>query len=375
MRVLVEQSYREANRWLANLCAANGSRLVEPGLSIQLLMGGVEVDEEAWFLHPERPTILIGTAFRPLISSSRSLVCSPARRLAPRVYDGGGGGGLGGSLSDMNLSVGGRPPLALSGAWRCLASSPLTNLPKPPQQFRGYHTTVTGLYNGMIAPLTPAAIKGAIWYQGENNNGRGAQYQVLLPKLIVDWRKRFSSGDFPFYITQLANFEAYDELPRESGWTQIQEAQRVVSERVPGTGLAVINDLGAADDIHPTNKQDVGLRLALLALARDYGKPVEYSGPTLKSHEVRGSSILLRFAHSAGGLSLRGDTDRVFAIAGDDKKFVWAKPVVQNDTISISSPEVPKPVAVRFAWSNNPRATLVNGAGLPASLFRTDDDR
>lgn len=294
--------------------------------------------------------------------------------IAVRVFDGGGGGGLGGLVSDMKLSAAGEPPLTLSGPWRCLASSPLAGLPKPPQQFRGYHTTVTGLYNGMIAPLTPAAIKGVIWYQGENNNGRGAQYQVLLPKLIADWRSRFSAGDFPFYITQLANFEAHDELPRDSGWTQIQEAQRIISERVPNSGLAVINDLGDADDIHPTNKQDVGLRLALLALAKDYGKQIAWSGPVLKSYEVQGSSILIRFAHTEGGLVLRGDPNRVFAIAGDDQKFVWATPVIRGDSVSISSPEVAKPTAARFAWSNNPRATLINGAGLSASLFRTDED-
>ncbi|MCE9603525.1 MAG: 9-O-acetylesterase [Planctomycetia bacterium] len=300
-----------------------------------------------------------------LVKAGRNLI-------ALRVVDGGGGGGLGGLESDMKLTSVGEPPISLAGAWRCLASAPMEKLPKPPLQFRGYHTTVTGLYNGMIAPLAPAAIKGAIWYQGENNNGRGAQYQVLLPKLIADWRKSFSADDFPFYITQLANFEAHDEAPRYTGWTQIQEAQRLVSERVSKSGLAVINDIGAAGDIHPTNKQDVGLRLALLALAKDYGKQVEYSGPTLKSHAIEGSAVVLRFDHAEGGLSLRGDADRVFAIAGEDGKFVWAKPVVQGDTITVSSSEIAKPVAVRFAWSNNPRATLYNGAGLPAALFRTD---
>lgn len=300
------------------------------------------------------------------------LVKAGKNLIAVRVYDGGGGGGMAGPASDMKLTAEGNPPLSLAGSWRCLAAAPLEKFPKPPKQFRGYHTTVTGLYNGMIAPLTPAAIKGAIWYQGENNNGRGAQYQILLPTLIADWRKRFSADDFPFYIVQLANFEAHDQQPRMSGWTEIQAAQLAVSQQVPKTGLAVINDVGDAADIHPINKQDVGLRLALQALANDYGKPVECSGPTLQSHTIVGNSITLKFAHAAGGLSLRGDAEHVFAIAGEDRKFVWAKPVIKGDTIEVSSPEVPRPIAVRFAWSNNPRATLHNGAGLPASLFRTD---
>lgn len=308
---------------------------------------------------------LIHTVPGRLVKAGRNLI-------AVRVYDGGGGGGMAGAASDMKLTAPGEPPLSLAGSWRCLAAAPLDQFSKPPKQFRGYHTTVTGLYNGMIAPLTPAAIKGAIWYQGENNNGRGAQYQILLPTLIADWRKRFSADEFPFYIVQLANFEAHDQLPRMSGWTEIQAAQLAVSQQVPKTGLAVINDVGAAADIHPINKQDVGVRLALHALAKDYGKPVEYSGPKLQSHTIVGNSIKLKFAHAAGGLSLRGDAEHVFAIAGEDRKFVWAKPVIEGDTITVSSPTVAKPIAVRFAWSNNPRATLHNGAGLPASLFRTD---
>lgn len=232
---------------------------------------------------------------------------------------------------------------------------------------------VTVLYNGMIAPLLPFAIKGAIWYQGESNADRANQYRRLLPAMIQDWRSHFGVGAFPFYIVQLANFQAVAEQPRDNAWAELREAQALTAKKVPHSGLAVAIDIGDAKDIHPKNKAEVGRRLALWALAKDYGKKVECSGPWYKSMKLRGDSIRLSFDHIDGGLVARGGELKGFAIAGEDHKFVWANAVIEKNQIVVSSPAVAKPVAVRYAWDINPVCNLFNQSGLPAVPFRTDD--
>ncbi len=232
----------------------------------------------------------------------------------------------------------------------------------------------TVLYNGMIAPIVPFGIKGAIWYQGESNAGRAFQYRSLLPTMIKDWRNRFESGEFPFYIVQLANFTAIKPEPAESDWAELREAQLMTAESLPHTWLAVITDIGDDKDIHPKNKQDVGKRLALAALGRDYGVKGEYSGPIYKSMDKVLGGIKLKFDHVGGGLMAKeGESLKGFSIAGEDKKFVWADAKVKNGSIVVSSPQVQNPVAVRYAWANNPVANLYNKEGLPASPFRTDN--
>lgn len=227
----------------------------------------------------------------------------------------------------------------------------------------------TALYNGMIAPLIPYRIKGAIWYQGESNAGRAYQYRSLLPTMITDWRKDWGQGNFPFLIVQLAGWE-----PGGMAWPELCEAQMMTAQKLPDTGIAAALDIGDRTDIHPKNKQEVGRRLALVAERMVYGEKVVDSGPVYKSMKVQGDKIRVNFTHVDGGLVAKGDAPLTsFTIAGADQKFVDADAVIDGDTVVVSSPDVPKPVAVRYAWSPFPECSLYNKAGLPAFLFRTDN--
>ena len=228
------------------------------------------------------------------------------------------------------------------------------------------------LYNGMLNPLVPYGIKGAIWYQGESNAGRAKDYRELMALMIGDWRERFGQGDFPFYVVQLANYMKRSDQPTDTAWAALRESQYLITKTVKNTGMSVTIDIGVGEDIHPKNKQDVGLRLALVALAKDYGKPIECSGPVYKELKVDGANAVLSFDHLGGGLTVTGDKLTGFAIAGDDKKFVWADAKIVGDTVVLSAAGVAKPVAVRYAWADNPECSLSNKAGLPAVPFRTD---
>jgi sialate O-acetylesterase len=248
----------------------------------------------------------------------------------------------------------------------------------PADKKKGWNPNqVTVLYNGMIDPIEPLAIKGAIWYQGESNAGRARQYRTLLPTLIRDWRGHFSGGDFPFFIVQLASFQPEVDKPTESQWAELREAQDLTAKTVGHSAIAVATDIGDAKDIHPKNKQDVGHRLALDALALAYGQDVEYAGPTYTKLDVDGDKAVLHFGHLGGGLEAKGGEPlKGFAIAGDDHKFVNADARIEGDTIVVSSPEVQHPAAVRYAWANNAMSdNLFNKAGLPAPPFRTDSPR
>ena len=237
----------------------------------------------------------------------------------------------------------------------------------------GHSHSPAGLYNAMIAPLIPYGIGGAIWYQGESNASRAYQYRTLFPAMIKNWRNDWGQDDFPFLFVQLANFMAIDPEPAESMWAELREAQLMTLD-LPNTGMAVIIDIGEANDIHPKNKQDVGKRLALWALAKSYGKELVYSGPIYKSMKIEGNEIILYFDHVGGGLIAAGDGPlKGFAIAGADRKFVRADAKMDGDNIVVSSGEVSGPVAVRYAWADNPVCNLYNEEGLPASPFRTDN--
>jgi sialate O-acetylesterase len=227
----------------------------------------------------------------------------------------------------------------------------------------------------MIAPLIPYGIKGTLWYQGENNVSRGAQYRTLLPLLIQDWRQRWGEGNFPFYIVQLANYNDAVAEPGESGRALVREAQLQAGEQLPNCGVAVTIDLGEAHNIHPVRKPEVGHRLALIALNRAYGIKQEDSGPIYNNMTVEGGQVRLTFQHLGGGLVAQGGPPlKEFAIAGADRKFVWADARIDGDTVVVSSASVPNPVAVRYAWADNPAGcNLYNAAGLPASPFRTDN--
>ena len=230
------------------------------------------------------------------------------------------------------------------------------------------------LYNGMIAPIVSYGIRGAIWYQGESNAGRAYQYRALFPAMIQNWRSSWGQGAFPFFFVQLANFRQVKENPEDSAWAELREAQ-LMALSLPNTGMAVAIDIGEADDIHPKNKQDVGLRLALGAEATVYGMDQPHSGPIYRSMAVEGDKIRLRFDHANGGLKAKGDMLKGFAIAGQDSKFVWAEAKIDGNDVLVWSKDVQQPVAVRYAWADNPVCNLYNGADLPASPFRTDDWR
>lgn len=229
------------------------------------------------------------------------------------------------------------------------------------------------LFNGKIMPLIPFAIRGAIWYQGESNSGIGDLYGMQLAMMIKDWRARWGY-DFPFAWVQLPNFHQPQKEPVEdSGWVMVREGM-LKCLNLPKTGMAIALDVGEANDIHPTRKQEVGKRLGMWALADVYGqKGVAACGPLPSGHEVRGNEIVVSFKHTDGGLVAKDGAVKGFAIAGADKKWVKAEAKISGDKVVVSSPEVKAPVAVRYAWAANPEFSLYNGAGIPASPFRTDD--
>ncbi|MFS2188388.1 sialate O-acetylesterase [Mucilaginibacter sp. Mucisp84] len=287
-----------------------------------------------------------------------------------RVFDSGGGGGLYGA-DEMQLVSASGEKISLAGTWDYKVGFNIKSLPPMPVSNNPNRLAV--LYNAMINPLTPMAIRGVIWYQGEANTGRPGQYNELFEGMINGWRTIWNEGNFPFYFVQLANWQKREADPVASGWAELREAQTKTLE-LPNTGMAVAADLGEADNIHPKNKQEVGRRLALVALDKTYHKKQSYSGPMYKSQKIDGDKIELSFNYTDGGLKAQGgDNMQGFAIAGEDKKFYWATAVIKGNRVIVSSPDVTNPVAVRYAWANNPVSTLYNGVGLPASPFRTDN--
>ncbi|WP_344853594.1 sialate O-acetylesterase [Pedobacter jeongneungensis] len=288
-----------------------------------------------------------------------------------RVFDSGGGGGIYGEGKNLNLTNNAGGQISLTGDWKYKVGLNFNNIgPKPADESGPNRPTV--LYNAMIHPFIQFSIKGAIWYQGESNADRAYQYRELFPVMIKDWRQKWGQGDFPFYFVQLANYMQVDNAPVESTWAELREAQQRTLT-LPNTGMATIIDIGDAKDIHPKNKQEVGRRLGLIALAKTYGQKNNYSGPVYQSAKVEGKQIRLTFSNTENGIKVAdGAALTGFAIAGADKKFHWAKASIQGNQIVVSSDQVANPVAVRYAWGNNPVANLVTSDGLPASPFRTD---
>jgi len=299
--------------------------------------------------------------------------------IAVRVFDSAGEGGFGtGKMSIGPVGSSDAPPVALAGPWMYKVELGLE--PKSPDWGSrpegpgpNNQNSPTVLYNAMIAPLVPYAIRGAIWYQGESNAGRAYQYRTLFPTMIRNWRSVWAEGDFPFYFVQLANWQPIKTEPGESEWAELREAQ-TMTLREPNTGMAVIIDIGDTKDIHPRNKTDVGHRLALWALANTYKQKLEYSGPLYQSFSVKGNEVRIKFAHAGDGLKTSdGAEPKAFEIAGEDKKFVWANARIQGDEVIVWSKDVTKPVAVWYAWADNPVTNFYNKLDLPASPFRTDD--
>ncbi len=286
-----------------------------------------------------------------------------------RIEDIGGMGGVYGNPATLYLQSGDHN-ISLVGSWKYKVGIVKFNAVLSPNSYP------TLLYNAMIHPLVPFAIKGAIWYQGESNAERAKQYRRVFPDLIKDWRAHWNQGDFPFLFVQLANFKKQDSIPVESDWAELREAQ-TMTLALPNTGMAVTTDVGEALDIHPKNKQTVGLRLALAGLKVAYQKDIVYTGPVYQSMNVEGNKVTLTFDQIGSGIKIKDKYGYLkgFAIAGEDHQFHWATGKITGvNTLQISSSEVQHPVAVRYAWSNNPEdANLYNSADLPASSFRTDN--
>lgn len=291
--------------------------------------------------------------------------------IAVRVFDNGGLGGINNGPLNLQLANDASKSIDLAGEWYYQKATPLSKLEQPPV-LANTPNRPTLIYNAMINPILPFTIKGVIWYQGESNADRAEQYKTLFPLLIKDWRKQFNQPDLPFYFVQIANYNAADQ-PQIADWPELRFAQ-FNTLKLPNTGMAVTIDIGEASNIHPRNKQEVGRRLALIALNKDYGDKIEYSGPLFESQQINGNKIAVNFTHAEDGLTAQdGSTLKGFWIAGNDKKFHEAQATIVNNKVVVSSAEVNHPVAVRYDWQNNPDGNLYNKAGLPASPFKTDN--
>lgn len=261
----------------------------------------------------------------------------------------------------------------LTGVWKYKAGKDLNEAKQYTERLKNLKTAGSGLYNGMIHPIRDYKVSGVIWYQGESNSGRSKEYAPLLQSLITNWRERWDMPEMPFLLVQLPNFMSKSKQPSKSEWAEIREAQLKIVREIPYTALAVTYDVGEWNDIHPLNKKDVAHRLFLGARKLLYGEKIISSGPVYKDMKVDGNKIILTFTETGGGLTSKDKLLKHFAIAGEDRKFVWGDAVIKGNKVVVSSPEVKNPVAVRYAWANNPEeANLCNKEGLLASPFRTD---
>lgn len=287
--------------------------------------------------------------------------------IAVRIVDNSGGGGIYGDAADLKLSLGSKN-IPLDGRWKFKVIVVKTSL--SPNSYPSL------LYNAMVNPLVPYAIEGVLWYQGEANVWRANQYKKAFPLMITDWRTKFKQGDFPFYFVQLSTFNEQNGNSKVgSRWAELREAQSETL-KLPNTGMAVTTDIGNAKDIHPTNKQDVGLRLAAIALNNVYGKKRVYSGPTYKSQEIAGNQIILTFDNIGSGLTALDNSENLkgFEIAGADKVFHSAKAIIKNNKVIVSSNQVQNPAAVHYGWADDDtEINLFNKEKFPASPFRTDN--
>ena len=355
------------------------------GQELLLETGPIDDFDITWFNGTEvgRYTRLDGYQVPRSYRIPAGLVQSGRAVIAIRVFDVRGGGGVVGEKNQLKLSCPGRAePLMLAGPWKIQVEYELTpadrtkiqNGPQKPRSPDSPHRPAS-LANGMLGPIVPFAIRGAIWYQGEANAGRHEQYRTLLPVMICDWWSWWGQGSFPFGIVQLANFMPVKAEPSDDDWAYLRDAQFETAKNMPEAGLAVAIDLGERDDIHPRNKQDVGARLARWALADVYGMEITASGPIYQSSTIEGNHILCTFDHVANGLEVReGGALNEFIIVGKEGVWKWAQAqIVGKNQIKVWSDEVKEPVAVRYAWASNPASpNLVNSEDLSASPFRTD---
>ncbi len=323
-------------------------------------INGQEIGGSAWVENPRRYGIRPG-----MLHVGKNVITIRVLKSIPK-------GGFESKPEDLKMTIGDKT-IPLAGEWK----AKLAVDGRPPQpmplRYQNWPEMPAVLYTGMIQPIAPYSLAGAIWYQGEENSPRGYQYRKVLAGLIGDWRTTFQEPNMPFIVVQLPAYLPHSDTPTDDDWSNLRESQAVVAATVPNTCLAVTIDTGDPDSIHPTDKEPAGDRIARCALALAYGdKKVVDQGPTLEKVDRRKNEIRLKFTHADGGLVAKGDKLAEFSIAGDDQQFHWATARIEGDTIIVSSPDVANPKEVRYAWQSNPVATLFNGAGLPASPFRTD---
>ncbi len=338
------------------------------GKKITLSLGPID-DNDVTYLNGKQVGAFNGWNTDRVYEIEASVLVPGKNTIVVKVTDNAGGGGIYGKPEQLYLQSGAEK-IALDGNWQYKASVLNTNFGLGDT---GPNSFPSQLYNAMIAPLVHFAIKGAIWYQGEANAGEAFKYRTLFPGMINNWRNKWGDA-VPFFWVQLANFTKADSLPVQSDWAELREAQNMTLQ-LPQTGQAVIIDIGEAADIHPKNKQDVGYRLALAAEKVVYNKDIVYSGPVYQSMKTEGNKIIIQFTNTGTGLLAKDKYGYLkgFAIAGSDQHFVWANAVIDGDKIIVYSNAVQSPVAVRYAWGNNPDdANLYNRENIPASPFRTD---
>ena len=343
-----------------------------PAGAAKLLLGVVEKMDTAWlngrwigasaWVENPRAYPIPADALRP-----------GRNQLTLRVLKTAADGGFRSPADSLKLVLGDGTAIPLENGWRAALGADARPPHPLPLGYENWPAMPAVLHLGMLRPLAPLAVAGALWYQGEANFTRATQYRALLPAMIADWRALFAAPDLPFYIVSLPAFMARRDQPGPDAWAELREAQAHTTRTVPHTALAITLDTGDANDIHSVDKQPIGERLALLALRHTYGRTgIVADGPRFERMEPAPGGLRLFFTHTDGGLVARGPLAG-FAIAGRDRVWHWAEARLEGETIIVSSPTVPEPVAIRYAWQANPPAPLFNGAGLPAAPFRTDD--
>ncbi len=352
------------------------------GKELELCLGAIDKHDETWANGHHvgstgwevKDSWCVPRVYRvagEMVDSSGGLLI--AVRARSHVY----GGGLAGPVHEMWVSPVGAAPterIPLHGDWHyCVEHNWGRVIPPQLAWGIGNPNSPAILFDNRLAPLIPYGIRGVIWYQGESNVGEANLYRRMLPAMINDWRRAWGAGNFPFIQVQLANYLSPSQKPVESEWAALREAQTSVLA-LEATGMAVAIDIGGADDIHPRNKKDVGLRLAQSALHDVYHQEMVPMGPLFSGMTIEtGGHIRCTFRHTGGKLVAKGGALRHFAVAGQNRVFEWAEATIEGDTVVVFSPRVPNPCAVRYAWADNPEGcNLYNGADLPASPFRSD---